>query len=316
MSKAANSSRSREPNRLPQVHDMNFKFGIALFSATLLVALNIFGQESGYVNDVLAWRTKHQEKLLADDGWFTVAGLFWLKEGVNTAGSGDGFDVQLTQSFKGGKFGEIDFKNGIAKLRVVDGISATSLGKRVTAITLSPGSDSVKPTTVSVGSQSFFLIKREDKYAIRLKDKDNPARLNFHGLKWYRVDPAYRVDAKFEAFPLPKVVLIPNVLGTDFKMKSPGILHFKLQGKDYSLQPVEDEGKLMLIFRDATSKTETYGAGRFLYAEKPVNGKVVLDFNQAENPPCAFTDFATCPLPPQQNRLDIEIKAGEKRYHD
>ena len=298
------------------MRDMKFNTGIIVFSAMLTVALNVFGQESGYVNDVLAWRAKHQEKLLADDGWFTVAGLSWLKEGVNTVGSGDGFDVQLTQSFKGGKFGEIDFKNGVAKLRVADGVLATIGGKTIKTADLLPGSETAKPTTVSVGSQSFFLIKREDKYAIRLKDKTNPARLNFHGLKWYRVDPSYRVDARFEAFPQPKVVLIPNVLGTDFKMKSPGILRFKLQGKEYALQPVEDEGKLMLIFRDPTSKTETYGAGRFLYAEKPVHGKVVLDFNQAENPPCAFTDFATCPLPPQQNRLDIEIKAGEKRYHD
>jgi len=142
---------------------MRIKQDIILFSAILMVALNLFGQESGYVNDVLAWRAKHQEKLLADDGWFTVAGLFWLKEGVNTVGSGDGFDVQLTPSFKGGKFGEIDFKSGVAKLRVSDGITATSGGKSVKTITLSPGTDTVKPTTISVGSQSFFLIKREDR---------------------------------------------------------------------------------------------------------------------------------------------------------
>ncbi|HVE56713.1 MAG TPA: DUF1684 domain-containing protein, partial [Pyrinomonadaceae bacterium] len=130
------------------------------------------------------------------------------------------------------------------------------------------------------------------------------------------VDKDYKIKAKFEAFDVPKEVLIPNVLGGNFKMKSPGILRFKLNGKKYALEPVLEEGsdKLFIIFRDATSRAETYGAGRFLYAEKAENGKVILDFNKAENPPCAFTSFATCPLPPPQNRLEVEIKAGEKRY--
>lgn len=281
----------------------------------LCFATNIFGQQSGYVKKVLEWRAKHQAELLADDSWFTVAGLFWLKEGVNTIGSGDGFDIQLTPNFTRGRFGEIDFRDGIATLKIDPGVEATSGGKSISTATLT-SDDPSKPTIVQTGSQSFFLIKREEKYGIRLKDTKNPARVNFHGLKWYTVDAAFRIVATFEAFPQPKEVLIPNVLGTNFKMKSPGILRFKFKEKEYTLQPVEDEGKLFIIFRDLTSKTETYGAGRFLYADKAVNGKVVLDFNQAENPPCAFTEFATCPLPPQQNRLDIEIKAGEKRYHD
>lgn len=294
---------------------MKLKRQIIFLIGVLCFATNIFGQQSGYVKKVLEWRAKHQAELLADDSWFTVAGLFWLKEGVNTIGSGDGFDIQLTPSFTRGRFGEIDFRDGIATLKIDPGVKATSGGKSISTATLT-SDDPSKPTIVQTGSQSFFLIKREEKYGIRLKDTKNPARVNFHGLKWYTVDAAFRIVATFEAFPQPKEVLIPNVLGTNFKMKSPGILRFKFKEKEYTLQPVEDEGKLFIIFRDLTSKTETYGAGRFLYADKAVNGKVVLDFNQAENPPCAFTEFATCPLPPQQNRLDIEIKAGEKRYHD
>lgn len=294
---------------------MKLKRQIIFLIGVLCFATNIFGQQSGYVKKVLEWRAKHQAELLADDSWFTVAGLFWLKEGVNTIGSGDGFDIQLTPNFTRGRFGEIDFRDGIATLKIDPGVEATSGGKSISTATLT-SDDPSKPTIVQTGSQSFFLIKREEKYGIRLKDTKNPARVNFHGLKWYTVDAAFRIVATFEAFPQPKEVLIPNVLGTNFKMKSPGILRFKFKEKEYTLQPVEDEGKLFIIFRDLTSKTETYGAGRFLYADKAVNGKVVLDFNQAENPPCAFTEFATCPLPPQQNRLDIEIKAGEKRYHD
>ena len=278
------------------------------------LSVSAFAQTDGYQSEIDKWRADHQKELLTDDGWFTVAGLFWLKEGVNTVGSGDGFDVQLTPSFPKGKFGEIDFKGGSATLRVVDGVDAVSAGKKISSIDLA--GDPAKPAIVQTGSQSFFLIKREEKYGIRLKDKNNPGRLNFHGLKWYPINPSFRIEASFEAFPTPKEVLIPNVLGSNFKMKSPGLLHLRVEGKDYTLQPVEDEGKLFIIFRDPTSKAETYGAGRFLYADKAVKGKVVLDFNKAENPPCAFTEFATCPLPPPQNRLDIEIKAGEKRYHD
>jgi uncharacterized protein (DUF1684 family) len=129
------------------------------------------------------------------------------------------------------------------------------------------------------------------------------------------VDESYKVRARFEAFPAPQEVRIPNVLGGNFKMKSPGLLKFSLGEKEYSLQPVvEEDDKLFIIFRDASNLTETYTGGRFLYADKPVNGQVVLDFNQAVNPPCAFTRFATCPLPPAQNDLHVAVKAGEKRY--
>ena len=271
--------------------------------------------QTAYVSQVEKWRKDHQAELLSDSGWFTVAGLFWLKQGVNTVGSGPEYDVQLTKNFEQGKFGEIAFANGSALLTVADGVKATSGGKPISSINLinDQKSDS---TTISVGSQSFFVIERDGRYAVRLKDTQNEPRLNFHGLKWYPISPEFRVTARFEPFPKPKEVLIPNVLGSTFKMKSPGILHLQLNGKPYSLMPVEEGDHLFIIFKDLTSKTDTYGAGRFLYAARPVNGKVELDFNKAENPPCAFTEFATCPLPPPQNRLNVAIPAGEKRYHD
>lgn len=290
------------------------KFLLLTLGFLLLLAASAVGQ-TNYQLQVEKWRGDHQKELLSDDGWLTVAGLFWLKEGVNRVGSGEGYDVQLTPSFKQGKFGEIDFSNGKTTLHVADGVEALVGGKKITSIGLGPDSQG-KPPIIQTGSQSFFLIERIGKYAIRLKDKNNPARTNFHGLKWYDINPAYHITARYEAFAVPKEVLIPNVLGGNFKMTSPGLLHFTFVGKSYTIQPVEDEGKLFIIFKDPTNKTETYGAGRFLYADKPVEGKVILDFNQAENPPCAFTEFATCPLPPPQNRLDIEIQAGEKRYHD
>ena len=172
-----------------------------------------------------------------------------------------------------------------------------------------------KPTEIRTGSQTFYLIKREERFGIRLKDSQSKARLAFKGQHWFPIDESYKVTARFEALPEPKELMVPNVLGGNFKMKSPGMLKFTLKGKECSLQPVEeDDGKLFIIFGDKSNLSETYKSGRFLYADKPVNGEAVLDFNKAENPPCAFTPFATCPLPPPGNSLEVEIKAGEKRY--
>jgi uncharacterized protein (DUF1684 family) len=269
--------------------------------------------QSGYSDEITNWRAEYQTKLTSDTGWLTLAGLFWLKEGANTVGKGENFDIRLTESFPKEKFGEIDFHNGKATLTVEIGAEASSGGAPISTIELLSGENG-KPTIVETGSQTFFLIKRENRYGIRLKDKQNPKLKNFAGLHWYPVAKKLRVDATLEPFDEPKEILVPNVLGGSFRYKSPGILKFWIRGKEYSLQPVEEDDKLFIIFRDKTYRSETYGAGRFLYAAKPVDGKVILDFNKAENPPCAYTPFATCPLPPSQNRLDVEIKAGEKRF--
>lgn len=291
---------------------MKFVIFISMFFA-LLIAVNA---QSEYVKSIEKWRIDHEAELKTDNGWLTVAGLFWLKEGVNTIGAkGAGFDIELTENFKQGKFGEINFQNGKAVLKVEKGVEALTAGKTVSEIEL-VSDEKGKPSAIQIGSQTFYLIKREDRFGIRLKDKNSKERVGFTGLRWFPVNEDYKIEAKFEAFKEPKEVLIPNVLGGNFKMKSPGVLRFKLGGKKYALEPVLEEGsdELFIIFRDATSRTETYGAGRFLYAKRAENGKVILDFNRAENPPCAFTSFATCPLPPPQNRLEARIKAGEKRY--
>ena len=228
--------------------------------------------------------------------------------------AGEKFDVRLTDNFKQGKFGEIDFKNGKAVLNVEKGVAAQGDGKSVSMIEL-VSDEKGKPTEIRTGSQTFYLIKREDRFGIRLKDSNSEARRNFKELHWFPIDEAWKVIARFEAFPEPKEIAVPNVLGGNFKMKSPGLLKFLLKGKEYSLQPVDEgDGTLFIIFRDKSSENETYKSGRFLYADRPVKGEAVLDFNKAENPPCAFTPFATCPLPPPGNSLDLEIKAGEKRY--
>jgi uncharacterized protein (DUF1684 family) len=291
------------------------KYKVLFILAGLFVfSLTSFAQ-TNYTSEIEKWRADHEAELKSENGWLTVAGLFWLKEGANTIGAGKGFDIELTENFRQGKFGAIDFTGGKAVLKVEPGVEALTDGKTVAEIELASDAQG-KPTVIQTGSQTFYLIKRENRFGIRLKDKNSKERTGFTGLNWFPVDEKYKVEAKLEAFAAPKEILIPNVLGGNFKMKSPGVLRFKLNGKKYALEPVLEEGsdKLFIIFRDATSRTETYGAGRFLYASKAEDGRVVLDFNKSENPPCAFTPFATCPLPPPQNRLEAEIEAGEKRY--
>jgi uncharacterized protein (DUF1684 family) len=280
------------------------------------MCIGMAAAQRNYSADIAEWRAKREAVLKTDGGWLTVVGLFWLKDGVNTIGRGDGFDIELTDSFKGDRFGEIDFRDGKAVLTVAPGIEATSNANPFTSGELV--SDELgKQTVIKTGSQSFYLIDREGRFGIRLKDSNSAALRTFTHLDWYPVDKKYRVKARFEKYAQSKEVLIPNILGGTFKMQAPGLLKFKMDGRQYSLEPVVEEGEedtLFVIFRDQTSRTTTYAAGRFLYADNPKGDTVVLDFNKAENPPCAFTSFATCPLPPQQNRLDIAIAAGEKRY--
>jgi uncharacterized protein (DUF1684 family) len=286
----------------------------SLLLAALSVSLASALAQTDYVKEIEKWRSDRETTLKKETGWLTVAGLFWLKEGINTVGAGENFDVRLTDNFKKGKFGEIEFKNGAAALKVEKGVEAQSEGKDISTIDL-VSDEKGKPTEIRTGTQTFFLIKREERFGIRLKDSNSEARRNFKGLHWFPVDESWKVTARFEPFPEPKEIAVPNVLGGNFKMKSPGMLKFTLKGKEYSLQPVDEgDGTLFIIFRDKSSESETYKSGRFLYADQPVNGEAVLDFNKAENPPCAFTPFATCPLPPPGNSVEVEVKAGEKRY--
>ena len=292
---------------------MKKRFGILL--AILLTSATAAQAQTDYAKGIEKWRSEREANLKKETGWLTVAGLFWLKEGINTVGAGEMFDVRLTDSFKQGKFGEIEFKKGAAVLKMEKGIEAQIDGNSIAMPVDLVSDEKGKPTEIRTGTQTFFLIKREERFGIRLKDSNSEARRNFKGMHWFPVDEAWKVAARFEAFAEPKEIAVPNVLGGNFKMKSPGVLKFTLKGKEYSLQPVDEgDGTLFIIFRDKSSENETYKSGRFLYADKPVHGEAVLDFNKAENPPCAFTPYATCPLPPAGNSLEIEIKAGEKRY--
>lgn len=243
-----------------------------------------------------------------------MAGLFWLKEGANRFGSGPGHDIVLPGHSAPAKAGVFELSGGRVVVRVEPGVAVTLEGKPVTETQLRPDVPG-PPDVLALGRLTLQVIVRGGRHAIRLKDMDSRARREFAGLAWFPVKEDLRVTARFVSHAASKRVPVPNVLGTVEEMASPGTAVFTLAGKELRLEPVLEEAdakELFFIFRDQTAGKETYPGGRFLYAPLPKDGHVVLDFNKAYSPPCAFTAYATCPLPPKQNRLPVKIEAGEK----
>ncbi len=275
----------------------------------------VYGQ-SAFTSENRKWREKRNIELKAEDGWLTVAGLHWLKDGVTRIGTDrNQVDVMLPSGSAPGKVGTLELSNGVVTFKVEDGVEAFVDKKPVREFEMKFEDSAKPPLPFMVGSLHLQVIKRSGRYALRVRDKNRPARLEFKGLRWYPAQKSYRVVATFTAYDEPKEMIFDNVLGNQIKMKSPGTLSFELHGQKFELRPViEEEKKLFIVFRDLTTGKTTYAAGRFLYADLPKDGKVVLDFNRAENPPCAFTEFATCPLPPRQNHMKIAIRAGELNY--
>jgi len=261
-----------------------------------------------YVREVEQFRAHRQIEIAGENGWITLAGLFWLKEGENRIGSDPESEVALPPSAPK-RAGTIKVEHGTARFIPSAGAAAKQLAFKVND----------ESSIVTLGSVKFFVIERSGKLAVRIKDSDSPARKQFTGLVWYPIDPTWRIAAKFTPWPDKRPVTFTTVLGTKETMESPGFVTFSRSAREFKLEPVIDEGKLFFVIRDQTSGKATYGAARFIYAEKPKDGwskpgTVWLDFNQAVNPPCMFTPYATCPLPPPQNRLPIEVTAGEKIY--
>jgi uncharacterized protein len=272
--------------------DMHHPAFILLAAAPLLMAV-------GYEAEILAWRVQRENALKSDTGWLTVAGLFWLNEGRNSFGSAGTSDIVLPDG--PARAGAFELHSG--------SVSVTLPGQPARPLKFDSEADA---DVVKIKDLTLFPIKRGDRYGIRLKDKNSTFRREFTRLHWYPVVEAARVTAHFVA--TPEKITIPNVLGQKDIETSPGYAMFHWGGHEVRLYPTEEDGKLFFVFRDLTTGKETYPAGRFLYADMPSNGSVVLDFNKAYNPPCAFTPYATCPLPPPQNRLPVRMEAGELKY--
>ncbi|HEX6903712.1 MAG TPA: DUF1684 domain-containing protein [Thermoanaerobaculia bacterium] len=271
---------------------------------------------AAYRKEIEDWRAKRNESLKKEDSWLTLAGLFWLKPGENRFGSDPGNNVVILPKGKAPGVAGVFVREGDqVTLRVEPGLALTADGTEVVpGMTVKKDSDG-KPTILKLGSLTFYLIQRGDRIGVRIKDSESPVRASFHGLDTFPIRPEWRMVARFEPYK-DKKIPIPNVLGQVDETPSPGAVVFEWQGKTYRIDaiPGGDNGELFLIFADKTNGKETYGAGRFIDTDPPKDGKVVVDFNTAYNPPCAFSAFATCPLPPPQNKLALAIEAGEKKF--
>jgi uncharacterized protein len=274
--------------------------------------------------ELAAWRADYEKGLSAADGWLTLVGLEWLKSGVNSVGAAADNQIKLPESSQAPEhLGLITVNKKTVQLLPPSGgfpadlkINGQPARKGLLAV------EGSNPSIITWRSLTMLVIERGGRYALRIKDADSSTRTGFHGANWYPPNPELRVTAQWIPFVPAHIERIPTIIGTTLDLPAPGVAEFTLDGQTLRLEPVlEDptDKTLFFILRDETSKTTTYQAARFLHTgfpdhglEKP--GSIVLDFNRLRNPPCAYTPYATCPLPPEQNRLPVAIEAGEKRY--
>lgn len=278
----------------------------------LLCAAPLLAQAS-FQSEEAAWRAKRLANLTKPDGWLSVAGLDWLSAGENTIGSAPDAALKLPASAPA-RVGTLTWKEGKVHFKAAGGVTPVLGGKPFLEGDLK--ADDAESTVV-LGDLRFAVIARGRRMGLRVRDLHSETFQRFKGIPAYAPDPAYRVIARFEPYAPMKDTQFATVIGTPMDAKIPGRVTFTLQGKTMHLEPIlDDDGvTLFFIFRDGTTGHGTYPAGRFLYAEPAKDGKVILDFNRAENPPCAFTLYATCPLAPDENTLPIAVEAGEKDPH-
>lgn len=276
---------------------------------------------------VAAWKKARFERLQRPDGWLTLVGLGWLAPGDNSVGSDPKSAVVLPVGKAPAQLGILHLaeagKPPTLTFRAAKGAAVTHDGAPVSTLDLVADADAKAdsgPTVLVHGSLSFFAIRRGDRLGVRVKDSEAATLKAFHGLDYFPLEPKWKLVARFEAAAEPKEIPIPNALGFDEPILSPGHVVFTVDGQEHRLLALDDtgDGRLFLVFGDKTNGRETYGGGRFLYTDPPQGGRVELDFNRAYNPPCVFTPYATCPLPPRENRLPMRIEAGEKSFagHD
>jgi len=271
-------------------------------------------EDAGYTAEILEWRRQRHNRLSSEDGWLSLVGLEWLQPGRNRVGSAAHNDIRLP----GGpdEWGSVILSDQQARF-IPSGAGPVTVDAMPAHEAILLPDTEAEPTIVRSGDLSFYVIDRGS-YALRVKDRRAPTLLAFTGVENFPIDPSWRIDARFVPAEGGKTIDIANVLGQFEVMGVGGVIEFERDGRTHSLLGLKskESDSLWFLFADRSSGRETYGAGRFLYSDgMPADGRVVVDFNKAYNPPCAFNDYSTCPLPPQQNRLDLAVTAGEKDYH-
>jgi uncharacterized protein (DUF1684 family) len=293
--------------------------------------------EGAWRHQLAAWRAQRERELAAPDGWLTLVGLEWLKPGINSFGAAADNQIRIrakvpehmglfTVSGKGMSGKSASAKEAAKKpiIQLLAPAGGFPPGLTMDGQPAREGSLAIdqKPLILAWHGLTLAVLPRGDRFALRIKDPDAPTRTGFHGLNWYAPDPRFRVTARWIPFTPPRIEKIPTVIGTTLDLPAPGIAEFALGGKTLQLEPVIEAGEtgtLFFILRDTTGAATTYASARFLHTGLPDHGlgqpgELTLDFNRLENPPCAYTPYATCPLPPEQNRLPVALEAGEERF--
>lgn len=273
--------------------------------------------ETAYRQEIEEWRAERVERLRAEGGWLSLAGLHWLPEGESSIGSEPVADVVLPASAPA-RVGTVVRQGETVTLEVAPGVEATHQGEPVRRVEMvsDAAAGEREPTVVELGTLTLQVIERGERVGLRVKDSEAPSRTGFAGIESYPIDPRWRLAARFEPYDPPREIEVDDYAGGTQTSTMAGAVVFDVDGATHRLDALDAGDELFLIFADRTSGDTTYGGGRYLYAAKPAPGEpAIVDFNKAYNPPCVFTPYATCPLPPRQNRLDVPIEAGEKSYH-
>lgn len=270
-------------------------------SISLPAAAGDIDAEEAHRAEVDAWHAQRVERLRAPDGWLSLVGLHWVEPGVHRIGSAP--DNAIVLATGPAHLGLVRLQDGVLGLEPAADSGVQVPAPEATRVDLVPGRSSIE------------FIARGERRALRVRDAEANTRTGFIGIERYPVGINWRVNARFEPHPEGTTIDIANVIGTLDPTPNPGRLHFEIDGLPRTLEALDGgESQLFLIIADRTSGRDTYGAGRFIYIDRPVKGRAVIDFNRAYNPPCAFTAYSTCPLPPPENRLDLAVTAGEKKY--
>jgi uncharacterized protein (DUF1684 family) len=267
-----------------------------------------------YTDNHKEWQESRLERLKSENGWVNLAGLFWLEEGVNSFGSDPSNDIIFPEGFPGFG-GQFILEDSMVMLNADPAAGIMVNGERVTGIPLN-SDEQANTTNMEQGEFRWFIVKRGEQFGIRLRDLGHPRLAELDHIPSYPFKKEWVVRAELKMFDSVKTIEVPTVIpGYSEFYKAPGELVFRINGRNQTLIPFTSGNGYFIIVGDATNGLETYGAGRFLYTDRVDGNQVIIDFNRAYNPPCAFSPFATCPLPPPENILDIEIDAGEKAVH-
>jgi uncharacterized protein len=285
--------------------------GFVVIGASLLMCNDT---PSDYSQQILAWQRHREAGLHSPTGWLTLAGLFWLKPGDSTIGSGETSDFLLPQHAPS-QVGVFHVSGNDVSFTNLGGASVTLNQAPVKGtVDLKHDVDDDKSDEIQAGPVLFYVIDRDGQLAVRVKDRSSETLKNFKGTEFFPINPAFRFEAKF--IPESKMIPVPNVQGKTEMEESPGVVEFEHEGKVFRLRPIYEGKTLFFIFKDETSRKETYQGGRMVNTPLPQLGKVVLDFNKAYSPPCMFSPYATCPWPLKENSLPFRVEAGELRYEE